>query len=79
MTVSNDVIERIKLAPDAGLVKSLGANHTLESAIADLVDNSIDAGASRVSIRLLTRNERLTQVEVLDTAKAWMLPRPTLP
>jgi hypothetical protein len=69
VTVSNDVIERIKLAPDAGLVKSLGANHTLESAIADLVDNSIDAGASRVSIRLLTRNERLTQVEVLDNGK----------
>ncbi len=69
VTPSNDVIERIKLAPDAGLVKSLGANHTLESAIADLVDNSIDAGASRVSIRLLTRNDRLTQVEVLDNGK----------
>lgn len=63
---SNDVIERIRLAPDAGLVKSLGANHTLESAIADLVDNSVDAGASRVSIRLLTQRDRLTQVEVLD-------------
>lgn len=69
VTTSNDVVERIKLAPDAGLVKSLGANHTLESAIADLVDNSIDAGASRVSIRLLTRNDRLTQVEVLDNGK----------
>lgn len=67
--VANDVVERIKLAPDAGLVKSLGANHTLESAIADLVDNSIDAGALRVSIRLLTRKDRLTQVEVLDNGK----------
>ena len=67
--VANDVVERIKLAPDAGLVNSLGANHTLESAIADLVDNSIDAGASRVSIRLLTRKDRLTQVEVLDNGK----------
>lgn len=69
VTGTNDVVERIKLAPDAGLVKSLGANHTLESAIADLVDNSIDADASRVSIRLLTRNDRLTQVEVLDNGK----------
>lgn len=69
VTISNDVVERIQLAPDAGLVKSLGANHTLESAIADLVDNSIDAGASRVSIRLLTRNDRLTQVEVHDNGK----------
>lgn len=69
VTAENDVVERIKLAPDAGLVKSLGANHTLESAIADLVDNSIDAGASRVTIRLLTRNDRLSQVEVLDNGK----------
>jgi hypothetical protein len=66
MVTPSDVIERIRLAPDAGLVKSLGANHTLESALADLVDNSIDAGATRVSIRLLTHEERLVQVEVLD-------------
>jgi hypothetical protein len=64
--IQGDVVERIHLAPDAGLVKSLGANHTLQSAIADLVDNSIDAGATRVSIRLLTQEERLKQVEVLD-------------
>lgn len=69
VTVPKDVVDRIKLAPDAGLVKSLGANHTLESAIADLVDNSIDAGATRVSIRLLTSNDRLTRVEVLDNGK----------
>ncbi|WP_016891998.1 ATP-binding protein [Mycobacteroides abscessus] len=69
MTDVNDVIERIQLAPDAGLVKSLGANHTLESAIADLVDNSIDADASRVSIRLLTHDDRLIQVEVLDNGR----------
>ncbi|QRY48234.1 ATP-binding protein [Mycolicibacterium boenickei] len=69
VTAANDVVERIKLAPDAGLVKSLGANHTLESALADLVDNSIDAGASRVSIRLLTQTDRLIQVEVFDNGK----------
>lgn len=69
VTPKDDVIERINLAPDAGLVKSLGANHTLESAIADLVDNSIDAGASRVAIRLLTLNDRLTQVEVSDNGR----------
>jgi len=69
MTSVDDVVERIKLAPDAGLVKSLGANHTLESAVADLVDNSLDAGASHVSIRLLTRHDRLCQVEVLDNGR----------
>ena len=68
-TAEDDVVQRIQLAPDAGLVKSLGANHTLQSAIADLVDNSIDAGATRVSVRLLTREDRLAQVEVLDNGK----------
>ena len=69
VNVDDDVVQRITLAPDAGLVKSLGANHTLESAIADLVDNSIDASATRVSIRLLTLKDRLAQVEVLDNGK----------
>jgi hypothetical protein len=62
----DDVVERIRLAPDAGLVESLGANHTLESAVADLVDNSIDAGATKIAVRLLTDQARLVQVEVLD-------------
>jgi hypothetical protein len=66
---AGDVVDRLTLAPDAGLVKSLGANHTLESAIADLVDNSVDAGAGRVSIRLLTVRDRLARVEVLDNGK----------
>ncbi|WP_114588310.1 ATP-binding protein [Microbacterium arborescens] len=66
---AEDTVEVIRLAPDAGLVNSLGTNHTLESAIADLVDNSIDAGASHVSVRLLTRDDRLTEVEVLDDGR----------
>ncbi|MGC4109825.1 MAG: ATP-binding protein [Nocardioides sp.] len=68
-SAGDDVVRRVQLAPDAGLVKSLGANHTLESAIADLIDNSIDAGATRVMVRLLTRQERLVQVEVLDDGR----------
>lgn len=69
MNTGDDVVRRITLAPDAGLVNSLGANHTLESAIADLIDNSIDAQATSVSVRLLTRSDRLTQVEILDNGK----------
>jgi hypothetical protein len=67
--VADDVVNLITLAPDAGLVKSLGANHTLESAIADLIDNSVDAGAGRVAVRLLTTKERLAQVEVIDDGR----------
>ena len=39
MVEANDVevVETIRLKPDAGLVNSLGSHHTFESAIADLV------------------------------------------
>lgn len=66
---ASDVVGHIRLAPDPSLVKTLGANHTFESAIADLVDNSIDAGATRISIRLLTHDDRLVQVEVVDNGR----------
>lgn len=64
-----EVVDTIRLKPDAGLVKSLGSHHTFESAVADLVDNCIDAEATRISVRLLTENERLVQVEVVDNGK----------
>jgi hypothetical protein len=64
-----DVVETIRLRPDAGLVKSLGAHHTFESAIADLVDNSLDAAATKIAIRLLTDSDRLVQVEVMDNGR----------
>ena len=47
---AGDVLERKILEPDPGLIKSLGMHHSLESAVADLIDNSLDAGANRVLI-----------------------------
>lgn len=69
MTSGQDVVETIKLKPDAGLVKSLGAHYSLDSAIADLVDNCLDAEATKVAIRLLTESDRLVQVEVIDNGR----------
>ena len=60
------VVDRIVLPPDPGLVESLGSNHTLETALADLVDNSIDAEASVVRIRFMTRQHRLRAIAVMD-------------
>src|SRR5690606_35146728 len=48
--INSDVLERVRLPPDPGLVKSLGAHHSLPTAVADLVDNSIDANATRVVV-----------------------------
>ncbi|WP_182358940.1 ATP-binding protein [Tomitella gaofuii] len=61
-----DVVDVIKLKPDAGFVESVGVHRTLSSALADLVDNGKDAGADRLLIRLLTKNDRLVTVETLD-------------
>ncbi|WP_455901546.1 ATP-binding protein [Rhodococcus gordoniae] len=65
----DDVVDVIKLKPDAGFVRSLGAHHTLPSAIADLVDNSVDANSNRVVIRLLTKKDHLVQVEIVDNGR----------
>jgi hypothetical protein len=67
--VSDDVVRRITLAPDPGLVKSLGTNHSLATALADLVDNSVDAKASRVLIRFLRKGPALKEVHVLDDGR----------
>lgn len=64
--MSDDVVRRITLAPDPGLVKSLGTNHSLATALADLVDNSVDAKATRVLIRLLRSGHALKEIHVLD-------------
>ncbi|MBY6363256.1 ATP-binding protein [Rhodococcoides corynebacterioides] len=66
MTPTTDVVDTIRLEPAAGLVKSLGSHYSLESALADLVDNCVDAKASHVSVRLLTADDKLVQVEVVD-------------
>ncbi|SQE00132.1 DNA mismatch repair enzyme (ATPase) [Parafrankia sp. Ea1.12] len=60
------VIDRIILPPDPGLIASLGSNHTLDSAIGDLIDNCLDAEATVVRVRFLTRRYRLRALSVLD-------------
>lgn len=69
MVAGTDVVDTVTLKPEPGLVKSLGTHHTFESAIADLVDNCLDADATRISIRLLTQGDRLAQVEVVDNGR----------
>lgn len=69
MATGSDVVDTITLKPDARLVNGLGAHHTFETAIADLVDNCLDAGATRICIRLLTHDDRLIQVEVVDNGQ----------
>lgn len=57
------------LPPDPELMKSLGLNHALESAVADLVDNSVDAGARKILIRFMRDQARLVGLYVVDDGR----------
>lgn len=52
--------------PDPSIADALGTHHELPTALADLVDNSIDAGASHVRIRLLIDDDFVTGLLVID-------------
>ncbi len=50
-------------------MEALGRNHAFETAIADLIDNSIDAGAENVLIRFVRRGDRLISLLVVDDGR----------
>lgn len=60
------VADSIKLPPDPHMMDAIGGNHRLETAVADLVDNSIDAGASRVLIRFVVSDHQVQSFYVVD-------------
>lgn len=61
-----ETVRRIHLTPDAGVLRAIGLNHGFDSAIADLVDNSIDARASNVLVRFVLRGGRARGLLVVD-------------
>ncbi len=50
-------------------MKAIGLNHSFESAVADVVDNSLDAGAARVLIRFVRDGDRLLGLCIVDDGK----------
>lgn len=56
----------VQLLPDPRSLEALGRNHTLEAALAELIDNSIDAEAKHVLIRFVRDGPRLIRLLVVD-------------
>lgn len=61
-----DSVEQRSVSPDPGVLKAIGLGHDLESAVADLVDNSIDAKAQRVHIRFVLKDGFVRQFLFID-------------
>lgn len=59
----------IPLPPDPAVLSALGGGHSLESAIADIIDNSIDAEASTVRVRFLVGGDELLAIQIRDDGK----------
>ena len=61
------VHDSVRLPPDPHIMDAIGGNHRLETAVADLVDNAIDAGASRVLIRFVISPQGVQSFYVVDS------------
>ncbi|MGW5703482.1 ATP-binding protein [Amycolatopsis japonica] len=56
----------IELPPDPSTLDAIGRNHSMETALADLVDNSIDAGATHVLVQIVKTGGRPRSLYIVD-------------
>ncbi|MFG2579617.1 ATP-binding protein [Streptomyces malaysiensis] len=60
----------VHLPPDAGYAKALtNQGYSFEAAVADLVDNSIDADADAIVVHFLRAHDRIVSLLVLDNGR----------
>lgn len=64
-----ETVRVIRVPPDSNIFRALGLSQSFESAIADLIDNSLDAGADRVAIRFALHGGKLKQLLVVDNGR----------
>lgn len=60
------VKQTIDLKIGAGLTSAIGREHVIETAIADLIDNSIGHNASRINVRFQELKGRVTAIRIRD-------------
>ncbi|MCW2721456.1 ATP-binding protein, partial [Pseudonocardia sp.] len=70
-----DAVDQKVLPPDPDVMSAIGLSHDLTSAVADLVDNSIDAGASSILIRIVLLNGKPVSFLLLDNGRGMSEPQ----
>lgn len=63
------LVGRRILPPDPRMMKAIGLNHSFESAIADIIDNSIDAGAKTILVRIVRNADHLLGLCIVDDGR----------
>lgn len=66
VAVVPSVVGHRTVAPDPSITRAVGRHHSFETAIADLVDNSVDATATQVLVRFLQSNGAVTGLQMID-------------
>lgn len=64
--IKNRIAKVVELIPTEKIHEALGANHDIVSGIDELIDNSIDAGSSRVAIIFHINRFRVNQITFHD-------------
>lgn len=64
--VDADVARTVELIPDESITDAIGRGHTLASAVADIIDNSLDAQADSINVRFVTEDDRVVAVRIRD-------------
>ena len=59
----------IHVPPDPRLITAVGTGHSLQSAVADLIDNSVDADARNVLVRFLVREKSVEGLMIIDDGR----------
>lgn len=65
----DSAINQINLPIDSNALEGLGTHHSLRSAIADIIDNSVSAGASVVLVRFIQSQGRIIGVQIVDNGR----------
>lgn len=60
------IVDTKTVAADESLAGAVGLHHTISTALADLIDNSLDAGAAHVLIRFVQDGTRIVSMMVID-------------